>query len=86
MFASSAAVMMSSTESWACMAALRALDDALDEISAAADEVRRLAAEATWQSKGVEKLRIALAGRGVTIPAQADRVDALRASVAAVVV
>lgn len=69
---------LTSTELWACFAALRALDDALDELGMAVDEIRTLQAETTWRSKGVQKLQSALAIHGLTIPMHALRVQDLR--------
>lgn len=69
---------LTSSELWACFAALRALDDALDELGAAADELRCLEAEATWQSKGVRKLQTALTLHGLSVLAHVERVRDVR--------
>lgn len=80
---------LTSNELWACFAALRALDDALGELTVAAQEARQLAADAAWdvsqQGRGPAEVRRVLAVHGDNVPVYADRVRALRAGVAAMV-
>lgn len=78
---------VSSTELWACLAAVRALDDAIDELTVAVDEIRNLQGETTWRAKGVQKLQHALAMHVLSIPTHAERARDLRhRALAAVVV
>lgn len=65
-------------DTWVYLAAVRALDDALDALGASSDELRRLQAEATWQAKGVARLRMALIVHTSALAGQSDRVGALR--------
>ncbi|UWF77484.1 MULTISPECIES: hypothetical protein [Microbacterium] len=72
-------------EFWAALAAQRALDDALEALENARAELSRLAAETTWQSRGVAALHERLVAAGEDAADAAGTVRGMQWSLGAAV-